>query len=135
MDDPGLHAGTGVDERPVHRGLATLMAVISIVFVPFGVNTFFPNFPESILPMQIMSIALIPATVFMIQEAEFFGKEKSRIVLIGRILQTGTYFLLILSLGQSFGLIGLAVGFLASIIFRITFNFFVTLYLQKTKPE
>ncbi len=112
--------------------VATLMAVISIVFVPFGVNTFFPNFPESILPMQIMSIAIIPKTVFMIQEAEFFGKEKSRIVLIGRILQTGTYFLLILWLGESFGLIGLAIGFLVTTILRTTFHFFVRLYMIRT---
>ena len=113
--------------------IASVITLISIVFVPLGVETFFPTFPESILPMQILSLALIPSSVSVILQTQFLGKENSRIVLIGGILQVGTYFLSIIFLGQSFGLIGIAIGFTTSIILRMVFNLFATMHLRKQK--
>jgi len=104
-------------------GAAILLAVISIVTVPYGINAFLPEYYESILPMQILSIALIPLTISSIQTSEFLGKENSRLVLIGSILQSGLYFLLIIVLGQSFGISGMAIGFLTAAIARTVFNF------------
>ena len=115
--------------------IAIVIAIISFVFVPFGVNTFFPNFPESILPIQIMSVALIPISVSSILRAEFFGKENSRIVLIGGVLETGIYFLLIILLGQSFGLIGIAIGFTASTFLRTIFDLFASFHLRQQKQR
>jgi len=113
--------------------IASGITLISIIFVPLGVETFFPTYPESILPMQIMSLALIPSSVSVILQTQFLGKENSRIVLIGGILQVGTYFLSIIFLGQSFGLIGIAIGFTASVILRMVFNLFADMYLRKLK--
>jgi len=113
--------------------IASIITLISIVFVPLGVETFFPTFTESILPMQIMSLALIPSSVSVILQTQFLGKENSRIVLIGGILQVGTYFLLIIFLGQSLGLIGIAIGFTTSLILRMVFNLFATMHLRKQK--
>jgi len=104
-------------------GAAILLAAISIVIVPYGINAFLPEYYESILPMQILSIALIPLTISSIQTSEFLGKENSRLVLIGSILQSGLYFLLIIVLGQSFGISGMAIGFLTAVIVRTIFNF------------
>jgi len=104
-------------------GAAILLAVISIVTVPYGVDTFLPEYHESILPIQILSIAIIPLTISSIQTSEFLGKENSKIILIGSVLQTGLYFLLIIVLGQSFGISGMAIGFLTAAIARTVFNF------------
>jgi len=104
-------------------GAAVLLAIISIVTVPYGVNALLPEYHESILPMQILSIAIIPLTISSIQTSEFLGKENSRLVLFGSILQSGLYFLLIIVLGQSFGISGMAIGFLTAAIARIVFNF------------
>ena len=73
--------------------LASLIALISIIFVPFGIEAYFPQFEESIFPIQIMSIAIIPITISQIQMTEFLGKENSRIVLIGSVFQAGLYLL------------------------------------------
>jgi len=104
-------------------GAAILLAVISIVIVPYGINAFLPEYYESILPMQILSIAIIPITISSIQTSEFLGKENSKIVLIGSILQSGVYFSIIIVLGQSFGISGMAIAFLTAVIARTVFNF------------
>ena len=61
----------------------SLISIASIIFLPWGVNTFLPKFEESILPMQIMSIALFPIAISAILQAQFLGKENSQIILIG----------------------------------------------------
>jgi len=104
-------------------GAAILLAVISIVTVPYGVNAFLPEYHESILPIQILSIAIIPLSISSIQTSEFLGKENSKLVLIGSIIQSGLYFLLIIVLGQSFGISGMAIGFLTAAIVKTVFNF------------
>jgi len=102
--------------------IACLIILISLFAVPIAINTILPTYVDSILPIQIMSIAIIPLTISSIQESEFLGKENSRNVLVGSIFQTGTYFLFIIFLGQLLGLTGIAIGFLAASIIRIIVN-------------
>ena len=109
--------------------LASLIALGSIAAIPYGINILLPEYYDSILPAQIMSIAIIPLSISMIQQSEFLGKEKSSIVLMGSVLQTGVYFLLITWLGQSFGLMGIAIGFLTAAILRTVFNLFTGLHM------
>ncbi len=111
-------------------GLSCIIAIISIIAIPYGVNTFLPNYEESIQPMQIMSLAIIPLSVIAIQRAQFLGKENSRIVLIGSVIQTGFYLVLVIILGQVFGLVGIAYGFLSAAIFLSVFNYFVNIHQQ-----
>ena len=109
---------------------ASLITLVSIVGIPYGINTFLPEYHDSILPAQIMSISIIPISISMVQLSEFLGKEKSSLVLIGSILQTGLYFLLLIWLGQAMGLIGIAIGFLASATLRAIFNLIAGLHLR-----
>jgi len=74
--------------------------------------SFFPKFTETILPIQIMSISVIPLTISQIQIIEYLGKGNSRMVLMANIFHVTLYFLLIIGLGESFGLLGLAFAFL-----------------------
>jgi len=81
-----------------------------------------PEYQESILPMQIMSAAIIPLSISFVQEAEFLGRAKSRIVLFGTVIQSGLYLLLIIFLGGLYGLTGMAIGLLIAFIVRNVFN-------------
>lgn len=114
--------------------LASLIALISIIFVPFGIEAYFPHFEESIFPIQIMSIAIIPITISQIQMTEFLGKENTRIVLIGSVFQAGLYLLLLIPLGQNFALTGIAVGLVFAAISRTIFNLIMGMHLQKQTP-
>lgn len=108
--------------------VSVLVAIISILGVPYGVNMILPQYEESVFPIQIMSIAIIPLTISTIQQSEFLGKEKSQFVLIGSFIQTGLYFSLIIILGQTYGLIGLAMGLLVSAILRPIINLILRRY-------
>jgi len=106
-------------------GIACIISAISILVVPYGVNFVLPQFTDAILPIQIMSIVIVPSTISMIKQSEFLGKENSRVVLMGSLIQAGLYFVLIIILGEIYGLLGLAVGFLVSATARTIFNLFV----------
>ena len=102
--------------------ISLLIAIVSVTFIPYGIDTFLPKYEDSIQPMQILSLAIIPLTIISIQESEFLAKENSRVVLFGNVLQSGFYLVAIILLGQVLGLIGLSIGFVMATIIRSIFN-------------
>jgi len=111
--------------KKIFIGFTCLISIISIVFVPYGVNAILPKYQDSIIPMQIMSLALIPMALASIQTAQLLGKESSRGVLFGSILQSGSYIFFIWALGQSYGIIGLSLGLLISATIRALFFYVI----------
>jgi len=99
-------------------GISCVAAFISIIILPYIIDSFFPAYQESILPGQILSIGIIPITIYTVYESKFFGKQRPKLVLIGNALQTILYFLLIIFLGLEFGITGLAISFLISTVIR-----------------
>ena len=112
-------------------GVSVLVVIVSIILLPFAIDTFFPDFQESILPAQIMSIAIIPITIYHIFEVQFFGREQPKIPVIGAAIQTACYFMLIILLGTEYGILGIAVGLLISTIIRATYNGIATVTYHK----
>jgi len=107
-------------------GVSCILVLVSVSVVPHAIDAFFPDYQESILPAQIMSIAIIPITIYAIFESQFIGKEMPRIPLIATGLQTITYLSLIILVGTEFGIIGIAVAFLISTVMRASFNTIIT---------
>jgi len=105
--------------------IACSVAILSIFLVPDGVRLFIPKYEDAILPIQIMSISIIPAVISSIQQSEFAGKENSKVILIGEIIRSGIYITLIIFLGINFGIIGLAFGVFISNIAQVMYNLFV----------
>jgi len=105
--------------------ISFLIVIISIIIIPYGIHSFLPKYDDSIIPMQILSIAIIPLVITSIQSSEFFGKENSRVVLIGSAIQSGFYLISIILLGEMYGLIGLSTGFVIAAIIRVIFNVFI----------
>jgi len=101
------------------------VAILSIILVPDGVRLIIPKYEDAILPIQIMSVSIIPAVISSIQQSEFAGKENSKVILIGQIIKSGIYLTLIIVLGINFGIIGLAYGVLISNIAQVMYNLFV----------
>jgi len=103
---------------------ASIISVISIILTPIGVMALVPQYQDSIIPIQILSVAIIPLSISGIQQSEFLGKENSKFVLMGSVFQSVLYFVLIVLLGSNYGLLGIAVGFLISASARTIFNLF-----------
>lgn len=95
--------------------LISAISVISIGLAPYAVDTFLPKYHEVISAIQLMIISIIPSTANMIFAAEFYAKEKSKIVLTSSVLQVCLYFVLIPILGTSWlGLVGISIAYLIS---------------------
>jgi len=102
-----------------------LIATVSVLVIPYGINAFLPKYEESIISMQILSVGIIPLFITTIQDSEFFGQEKSRIVLFGSVFQSAFYIISIIVFGQMYGLIGLSIGFVLAVTIRAIFYFLI----------
>ena len=68
-----------------------------------------------------MSICVIPATVGQIYYSKLLGLEKSKTILIGRIISISSFLTGILLLGLTYGIIGVAVAFVLSSTLQAAF--------------
>jgi len=105
--------------------VSVLIATVSILAIPIAVVEILPDYEDAIIPIQILSLSVIPLTISAIQQSEFLGKENSKVVLIGGVLQSGLYLLFIPLLGNPFGLEGISIGLLVAAIIRTIYNFII----------
>jgi len=110
--------------------VSILIAIVSILAIPIAVTEILPDYEDAIIPIQILSLSVIPLTLSAILQSEFLGKENSRAVLIGGILQSGLYLRFIPLLGIPFGLEGIAIGLLIAVTVRTIFNSLVVKFLN-----
>jgi O-antigen/teichoic acid export membrane protein len=105
----------------------------SIVLSPYLIPILFPAFNESIIAIQIMSLTAIPSSITLILTSKFLGLEKSRYVLIGRILSLSVITSGMIFLGMNFGIIGLAISYLLANSIDASFLSISNYYLRRKK--
>jgi len=106
-------------------------AAIAIILAPFFVNEFFPKFSDGIFSLQIIVLSVIPLSISSIYTAKLMAKESTRIG-FSAIIRVGSLLALITVLGQLYGLEGLSLAFLLSIIINTVFLVFL---YKKEKPH
>ena len=121
------HDAQGIPKTKIKN----LTIISSVVFAALGffispilIPLTFPNFIPAIDVIQIVSIAVIPATIGQMQISKFLGNENSRPVLISRILGMVSMLSGVLLLGPLYGLQGLAFSYLLSSTIQTGFLFF-----------
>jgi len=90
---------------------SVFVAILGILVGPILITEFFPKFTEAVDAIRIMSVALIPTTIAVILEAEFLGKEKSGVVLIGTAILVTSLIIGMIVLGSLMGIEGIAYSF------------------------
>ena len=90
------------------------ISALSITLSPIVIPQFFPKFEDAVIAVQILSISVVPATIGYIYISRFLGLEKSRFVLIGRIISLSTLILGMITLPTYFGIIGAALAVVLS---------------------
>ena len=91
-------------------GISALSITLSPIVLPY----LFPKFEDAVIAIQILSISVVPATIGYIYISRFLGLEKSRFVLIGRIISLSTLILGMITLPTYFGIIGAALAVVLS---------------------
>jgi len=92
--------------------ISIVLAITGIILAPILIPHVFPEYDGSIIAIQIMSITAIPSTIMYIYTSKFLGMEKSRFVLISKLISTVTIIVGMIILGQMYGMIGVAIAFL-----------------------
>ena len=72
------------------------------------IENFFPKFIEAVNAIRIMSLSVIPSSIALILEAQFLGKERSKIVIIGTGISLVFLTIGMIVLGSWIGIIGVA---------------------------
>ena len=80
-----------------------------------------------------MSLTAIPSSITLILTSKFLGLEKSRYVLIGRILSLSVITSGMIFLGMNFGIIGLAISYLLANTIDASFLSISNYYLRRKK--
>ena len=106
--------------------LSVAIAGFGIILFPHIIPNFFPKFIEAIEAIQIMSIAIIPAMFSLLYTSKLLGLEKSKFVLISKIIATSSLIIGFIILGPIFGIIGLAYVFLLTGIFEACFLYSIS---------
>ena len=81
----------------------------------------FPDYPDTVIAVQILSLSVVPATIGYLYISKFLGAEKSRFVLIGRIIALSSLVIGMLILPEYFGIVGAASAFVISSICQTGF--------------
>ena len=127
-------------ERKSNKKLKSASVVISISIAILGLTLtpsilpeIFPKYADSVEAIQIMSLAVIPITINMIYTSQLLGLEKSKFVLIGRLVALVTIIIATIILGTFYELIGLALAFLLTSILQTTVSAYAN-YRLKISP-
>ena len=90
------------------------LAVFGIVVLPIIIPVLFPKFIDTIIAIQIVSVAVIPATIGIFYESKLLALEKGKFPIIGKSIGIIIVVVGFLTLGSIYGMIGLATTFVIS---------------------
>jgi len=107
-----------------------LLSLVVIIVAPFVIEQFFPKFQEGVLGLQIMAISLIPLTISGIFTARLQALESTKIG-YSAIIRIGSLLSLIVILAEPYGLIGLGLAVLISILLNTAFISLLYFKLEK----
>lgn len=90
------------------------LAVFGIVVLPMIIPILFPNYIDTVIAIQIISVAIIPGTIGIFYDSKLLSIEKSKFLVIGKGIGLFTMISGFVILGPIYGIIGLAVTLVVS---------------------
>ena len=90
------------------------LAVFGIVVLPMIIPVLFPNYIDTVIAIQIVSVVIVPATIGMFYDSKLLSIEKSKFIVISKCIGVFTMIFGFLILGPIYGMIGLAVTLVIS---------------------
>ena len=94
--------------RKIALILSIIIAVLGVTILPNVIDWIFPKFIDAKDAIQIMSIGVIPGTISILYGSKFLAMEKSKIVMIPKLMSLGVVIGGFLYFGPIYGTIGLA---------------------------
>ena len=85
------------------------LTMFGIVILPMIIPILFPNYIDTVIAIQIISVAIIPSTIGIFYDSKLLSIEKSKFLVIGKGIGLFTMISGFVILGPIYGIIGLAV--------------------------
>ena len=101
--------------------VSIVISVFGVVVVPKIIPIFFIKFIETADAISIMSLAVVPETIIMLLTSKMLGQEKSRFILIAKLISLVIMIIGFIVLGPIYGIIGLAFVIVAASIIQVVF--------------
>jgi len=101
--------------------VSIVISVFGVVVVPKLIPIFFIKFIQTVDAISIMSLAIVPETITMLLTSKMLGQEKSRFILIAKLISLGIMIIGFIVLGPIYGIIGLAFVIVAASIIQVIF--------------
>ena len=115
------HDSTG-DPKSKIKIVAILFAIgitiFGITVVPMIMPIVFPDYVESVIAIQVISLAVVPSTVTLMLSSKILGNEDSKIILVSRIIFASTIISLIVILTPIYGIVGATSSFVVASSFQ-----------------
>jgi O-antigen/teichoic acid export membrane protein len=105
--------------------------VLSFILIPEIIPILNSSYNESILPIQIIALSSIPASIALMYLSRFIGSEKNRILLAGSAIYASALISLIIILGMYLDSFGLSVGFFVAQCISMTYFICVDYFLKE----
>ncbi|MCH2377498.1 MAG: oligosaccharide flippase family protein [Pelagibacterales bacterium] len=90
------------------------LTMFGIVILPMIIPILFPNYIDTVIAIQIISVAIIPSTIGIFYDSKLLSIEKSKFLVIGKGIGLFTMISGFVILGPIYGIIGLAVTLVVS---------------------
>jgi O-antigen/teichoic acid export membrane protein len=88
--------------------ISIIIAILGVTILPNVIDWLFPKFIDAKDAIQIMSIGIVPGTIAVLYGSKFLGMEKSKIVMIPKLVSLIVEIGGFLYFGPIYGVIGLA---------------------------
>ena len=111
--------------------LTIILAILGFFLAPIVIPELFPKFSQAVEIIPILSLTLIPGTINSILYSKFLASEKSKFIIISTLLFTILQISLMVILGESIGITGIAYAFLIAISSQtVILGLFYKLYIK-----
>lgn len=96
--------------------ISIVISFLGMIVTPSIIPIFFPEYLGVIDVIRIISFSIIPITITKIFTSKLLGVENSKRILLSKIISLFTFVIATLILGRQYGITGISVGYLLSII-------------------
>ena len=116
--------------RQIALVISIIIAILGVTILPNVIDWLFPKFIDAKDAIQIMSLGVVPGTISILYGSKFLGMEKSKIVMIAKLVSLGIVIGGFLYFGPLYGTVGLAWVIVTALTWESIFLFIMNRTLR-----
>ena len=116
--------------RQIALIISIIITILGVTILPDVIDWLFPKYVDAIDAIQIMSLGVVPGTISILYSSKFLGMEKSKFVMITKLVSLGVLIGGFLYFGPIYGVIGLAWIIVTILVWESIFLFIINRTLK-----